>query len=584
MSDSGRTLFTRQSSGLVREVSVTNALFFNTAAFIGGTLGGAYGIAVLAGVPVVVLGVVTNWSWVAFIVGAFCVLLALIFASLTTVMPRSGGDYVFTSRIVPKLGPFLGWLESWMLAFASIALLQFETALTLRGIQMEGRIIGIGTGSDFFNKANDWFTEPGTGDVTGVPGMIAGLVVLAVVAFVVLQPTRRFHKIVTWLTALGIAGWVLMAVFGLLTFDATSFAANLPTVANGVTVDQLSQAASTAGLTSGFDFGPVSATSWPFFLLAGAMLFQFIGFQYSAYISGEVRGNVTRGILIAVIGALILAVLMNSIYAEMLPRRLGLDANTGWAAAFWGYVGNPPGLPLGQPNYFQVLGVVTRPDLWPIWAVVGGASTLFPFLLMPVYVIFISRMALAWSLDRQVPEWFGEVSERLRAPANAIVATLAMAVIFLMFSNFAILKTIGLGFLAPNADPALDGKLNLVASAWFTILASSLSWIMPGINALIANRTRPDLVRDAPWRRALPWIGLVWLIFAGALYWFAGLGPIINNLTNPTGDPLTYLNGSGVTFVGIVLLVGIAWYVIQAFRNSQRGIQTELMYRMLPPD
>ena len=36
-----KTLFTRQSSGLVREVSVANALFFNTAAFIGGTLGGA---------------------------------------------------------------------------------------------------------------------------------------------------------------------------------------------------------------------------------------------------------------------------------------------------------------------------------------------------------------------------------------------------------------------------------------------------------------------------------------------------------------------------------------------------------------
>ncbi|HET9614197.1 MAG TPA: hypothetical protein VFP22_05230, partial [Candidatus Limnocylindrales bacterium] len=397
-------------------------------------------------------------------------------------------------------------------------------------------------------------------------------------------PTRRFHKIVTWLTVLGIAGWALMAIFGLLTFDATSFAANLPTVANGVTVDQLSQAAATAGLTSNFSFGPVSATTWPFFLLAGAMLFQFIGFQYSAYISGEVRGNVTRGILIAVIGALILAVLMNSVYAEMLPRRLGLDANTGWAAAFWGYVGNPPGLPLGQPNYFQVLGVVTRPDLWPIWAIVGGASTLFPFLLMPVYVIFISRMALAWSLDRQVPEWLGAVSERLRAPANAIVATLAMAVIFLLFSNFAILKAVGLGFLAPSADPALDGKLNLVASAWFTILASSLSWIMPGINALIANRTRPDLVKDAPWRRALPWIGLVWLIFAGALYWFAGLGPIINNLTSDSADPLSYLNSSGVTFVLIVLVVGVVWYGIQSVRNRQRGIQTELMYQMLPPD
>jgi amino acid transporter len=584
MSDPGRTLFTRQSSGLVREVSVVNALFFNTAAFIGGTLGGAYGIAVLAGVPVVVLGVVTNWSWVAFIVGAFCVLLALIFASLTTVMPRSGGDYVFTSRIVPKVGPFLGWLESWLLAFASIALLQFETALTLRGIQMEGRIIGIGTGSSFFNDANNWFTETGTGDVTGIPGFIAGLVVLAVVGFVVLQPTRTFHKIVTWLTVIGIAGWALMAVFGLLTFDAGSFAANLPTYANGVTVDQLATAASDAGLTSGFSFGPTSATTWPFFLLAGAMLFQFIGFQYSAYIAGEVRGNVTRGILIAVIGALFLAVLMNSVYAEMLPRRLGLDANTGWAAAFWGYIGNPPGLPLGQPNYFQVLGVVTRPDLWVIWTIVGGASTLFPFLLMPVYVIFISRMALAWSLDRQVPEWLGTVSERLRAPANAIVATLAMAVIFLLFSNFAILKAIGLGFLAPNGDPALDGKLNLVASAWFTILASSLSWIMPGINALIARRTRPDLVANAPWVRWLPLIGLVWLVFAVALYWCAGVGPNINTLTNPETDPLAYLNGSGVSFVLIVAIVGILWYVIQSMRNRRRGVETDLMYRMLPPD
>src|SRR5256714_15451399 len=241
MAGGGRTLFTRQSSGLVREVSVVNALFFNTAAFIGGTLGGAYGIAVLAGVPVVLLGVVTNWSIVAFVVGAFCVLLALIFASLTTVMPRSGGDYVFTSRIVPKIRPFLGWLERWMLACASIALLQFETALTLRGIQMEGRIIGIGTGSDFFNGANKWFTDGDTGQVTGVPGMIAGLVVIAVVAFVVLQPTRVFHRIVTGLTVIGIGGWILIAVVGLLTFDATTFAANLPKYANCVTVDQLAR-------------------------------------------------------------------------------------------------------------------------------------------------------------------------------------------------------------------------------------------------------------------------------------------------------------------------------------------------------
>ena len=581
---SGKTLFTRQSSGLVRDVSVVNALFFNTAAFIGGTLGGAFGIAVLAGVPVVVIGGLTNWSWVAFMVGALCVLLALIFASLTSVMPRSGGDYVFTSRIVPKIGPFLGWMESWMLAFASIALIQFETSLTLRGVQMEGRIIGIGTGSDFFANANSWFTEGTSGNITGVPGMLAGLVVIALIAIVVLQPTRRFHKIVTSLTVLGIAGWALMAVFGILFFDAATFAANLPKYANGVTVDQLSAAASGAGLTSGFSFGPSSLTSWPLMLMASVMLFQFIGFQYSAYISGEVRGNVKRGILIAVLGALALAVLMNSLYPEILARKLGLDGQTGWSAAFWGYITNPS-LPMGQPNYFQLVGTIAQPGLWPVWAVAGAASTLFPFLLMPVYVIFISRMALAWSLDRQVPEWLGAVSERLRAPANAIVATLVMAVVFLLFSNFAILKTIGLGALAPNADPSLDGKLNLVASAWFTILASSLSWIMPGINALLARFTRPDLVKDAPWIRWMPLLGLIWLAFVLTLYWFAGLAPIINNLISPdTKDPLGYLNGSGVTFVGVTIVAGIVVFAIQGLRNRRAGIQTDLIYRALPPD
>jgi amino acid transporter len=589
MSDAGRTLFTRQSSGLVREVSVTNALFFNTSAFIGGTLGGAYQIAVLAGVPVVLVGAITNWSIVAFVVGGLCVLLTFIFASLTTVMPRSGGDYVFSSRIVPRVGPFLGWLESWGLVFASIALLQFETVQTLRSTQVEGRIIGIGTGSDFFNNASSWFTDGNTGDVTGLAGFIPALVVFAAVAWVVLQPTRTFHKIVTWLTILGIVGWALMAILGLIFFDPAAFAANLPKYANGITVDQLAKAAGDAGLTSGFSFAPTSGEaglSWAFMLMAGVMLFQFIGFQYSAYISGEVRGNVTRTILIAVLGALAMAVLMNSIYAEVLGRRLGMDAQTAWSALWWGYIDPTKAgvsLPMNAPNYFQLMGAVAHPELWPLWAVVGAASTLFPFLLMPVYVIFISRVALAWSLDRQVPEWFGEVSERLRAPSNAIFATLAMGILFLILWAFPVLKAVGLGFLAPSSDPALDGKLNLAASAWFTILASSLSWIMPGINALLARRTRPDLVKDAPYLGALPWLGLVWLIFTLLLYWFAGVVPIANALSGG-GDFLAYLNGSGVTFVGIVAVVGVVWYVVQSLRNRQRGIQTDLMYQMLPPD
>lgn len=580
MSSGGKTLFTRQSSGLVREVSVVNALFFNTSAFIGGTLGGAYQIAVLAGVPVMVMGLLTNWSLIAFLVGGMCVLLAFIFASLTSVMPRSGGDYVFSSRIVPKLGPLLGWLESWGLVFASIALLQFETVQMLRSTQVEGRIIGIGTNIDFFSNANSWFTDS-TGQVAGWPGFIASLVVFALVGIVVLQPTRRFHKIVTYLTIFGIVGWAMMTVAGLLWFDAAAFSANLPKYADGITTDQLAKAASDAGLTSGFDFGPVNGTTWPMFLMVGIMLFQFIGFQYSAYISGEVRGNVKKGILIAVLGALALAVLMNSIYAEVLGRKLGMDAQTGWSAMWWGYISPDSagfGLPMGSPNYFQLMGAVAAPSLWPIWAIVGAASTLFPFLLMPVYVIFISRVALAWSLDRQVPEWFGTVSERLRAPANAIAATLVAGVFFLILWAFPVLSWIGLGFLAPP-----DGRLNLAASAWFTVLISFLSWIMPGINAVLCRFTRPDLVKDAPWGKALPILGIVWLVFAVTIYWFAGVGPIYNSISGGA-EALAYLNASGATMVGVILVIGLLWYLVRSVQNRRAGIETELMYQALPPD
>src|SRR6201990_3592712 len=93
-------LFVRQSSGLVRNVSVTNALFFNVAAFVGVGLTLYPIFYSLAFVPVWRAGPFSAYGWAAIVAGLFCVLLAFIFASLTSVMPRSGGDYVFSSRIL----------------------------------------------------------------------------------------------------------------------------------------------------------------------------------------------------------------------------------------------------------------------------------------------------------------------------------------------------------------------------------------------------------------------------------------------------------------------------------------------------
>jgi basic amino acid/polyamine antiporter, APA family len=564
----GRALFVRQSSGLVREVSVRNALFYNTAAFIGITVAWAPLFYTLAFAPVGKAAGLTSYAWAAILVGAFCIFLGLIFASLGTVMPRSGGDYVFTSRLIPVAGPFLAWVESFTLVFASLAVIAFEVPIVLRNTQISGEIIGIGTGSGFFKRANGWFTSGGA--ITSWPGMIGALVVIALILIVVIQPTRRFHRIVTGLGAIGLLSWIVMWVAGLAFVHRASFEHNLPKY-TGMTAAALQKAAVTGHVVGhGFSFG---TTILPF--LMSVVLFQYIGFQYSAYIAGEVRGNIKRGILIGVLGALFFAVVMNSLYVDTLGNRLGTKNLLGWGINFWSIKTTP----LGQPTSLPLAAEISRPGLWPIWLFVSVAATLWPFLLCPVYISLISRISLAWSLDRQVPKWFGEVNERLRAPLNAILTAVGFCVLLAILQNFALL---------PKSIAPPDGKLNLVSTIWFSILMALFSWTMPGVNAIVSRFSRPDLIRNAPWRRGLWAFGLIWLVFAVFTYWFAGIRPIsdaVNAALKPgQSGVLSYFNDNGITMTIALYAIAVIIFIAMAIRNRVAGVETSLLYHELPPD
>jgi APA family basic amino acid/polyamine antiporter len=564
-------LFVRQSSGLVRNVSVTNALFFNVAAFVGVGLTLYPIFYSLADVNVWRAGPFSAYGWAAIIAGLFCILLAMIFASLTSVMPRSGGDYVFTSRI---LHPFLGWLESWTLVIASVLIIAFEVPLVLRNLQITARIIGIGAGGHFFNNANTWFTDA-TGTITGTPGFIASLVVLLGIGAICVLPTRTFHRVVTALAAFGVACFVLMFVFGLLATHRGSFNHNLPHYTGGVTSAQIAASGVKGGVlgapSQSFLSNIFSTTVFPLFL--SVLLFQYIGFQYSAYIAGEVRGNVRRGVMIALLGALVIGVLANSVYVDAISSHLGFNTNVSWGLSYWGFPGALHTLPLGQPNAMPLLAVIANKSLWPLWALISLGGTVFPFLLCPVYINFISRMQLAWSLDRQMPEWFGRVNERIRGPLNAILATLALTALFLFFQSYKDLPT----FLATTGH-----KLNLAGTAWFSIVMALLTWTLPGINAMLVRWRRPDLVRNAPFGKALPYIGLAWIVFPLWIYVFAVAKPIVNALKG--GGALTYLETNGIIDAGLFYLIGIVIYFIMRFRSRAAGVDSKMLFTELPPD
>jgi amino acid transporter len=562
-------LFVRQSSGLVRNVSVTNAQFFNVAAFVGVGLTLYPIFYSLPLVPMWKAGPFSAYGWASIIAGLFCILLALIFSSLTSVMPRSGGDYVFTSRI---LHPALGWMESWTLVIASVLIIAFEVPLVLRNLQITARIIGIGAGG--FGGANSWFTDA-TGAITGTPGFIGSVVVLLAIGGICVLPTRSFHRVVTALAGFGVACFIAMFVFGLLFTHKGSFIHNLPRLDGGVTSAKIAATGTAAGVLGAppqsFLARIFSTGAFP--IVLSVLLFQFIGFQYSAYIAGEVRGNVRRGVLIALLGALLIGVLANSVYVDAISSHFGFNTNVAWGAGYWGWAHSISPLPLGQPNAMPLLAVVANKSLWPLWALISLGGVVFPFLLCPVYINFISRMQLAWSLDRQMPEWFGRVNERLRAPLNAILATLGLTAVFLFFQSYKDLPT----FLATS-----DHKLNLAGTAWFSIVMALFTWCLPGFNAILVRWRRPDLVRNAPFGKKLPWIGLAWLVFPLWIYAFAVVKPIVNALK--AGGALTYLETNGIIDAACFYLIGLIIFFIMRYRARAAGVDEKMLFTELPPD
>src|SRR5437764_3625959 len=98
-------VFLRKATGLVREVSLIDALIMNT-----------LGMNVAVGAVFLFLQAPANFPdgnmLVAVIIGTLLMAFTLrwVYSECAAAMPRSGGDYVFVSR---ALHPFLGWLLSW---------------------------------------------------------------------------------------------------------------------------------------------------------------------------------------------------------------------------------------------------------------------------------------------------------------------------------------------------------------------------------------------------------------------------------------------------------------------------------------
>jgi amino acid transporter len=526
-------VFVRRSSGLVRDVSPIKALFFSVAACFGGGMAFTFQNMTVTGQSLWVFGF-TSYAWSIFAIAVALALYGIVMAILTSAMPRAGANYVFTSRI---LSPFLAWLESWCLLIAVIAVIAILLPLALLMLNYTGATMAIAyPDSSVWDGAAGWFSDTES-------QFIGGTVMVVLACLFAILPTRLFYR------ALTVLGFVCLFTIALvfvttLFLSQDTFLGNVPEVTGQTPEEIIASGAYPVG-----DF-----TFLGFMALCSFGLFAFFGFQFSSFISGEMSGSVRRTTLFAALGALALAAFIQTIYNDVLARKFGIELTASWSYNFW-TGGEAPGGITGSPS---TLGAIANSDLWPIWALLGLVAALFTWILMPVYLVVASRIIIAWSMDRQAPEWIGRVNARTNAPIYAIVLC-AIATEFILY-------------LTVYQD------LQLGATLWYTTLMFLPPLLLPGINAIVARRRRPDLFGETSTR--LPLLGIVWLAAISTVYITAIFKPLFEGFSTDTA----FLNSSGVLAALITLAAGVILYFINVAWNRSRGVERDRVFAAIPPD
>ena len=105
---------------------------------------------------------------------------------------------------------------------------------------------------------------------------------------------------------------------------------------------------------------------------------------------------------------------------------------------------------------------------------------------------------------------------------------------------------------------------------------------MPGVNALLAKRRRPDLFGDTS--PNLVWIAVVWLVAILTIYIFAIFKPLYEGLTSGDESAGSYLNSSGILAALIVIGIGLVLFFVNLVWNRSRGVERSQVFATIPPD
>jgi len=533
-------VFTRKASGLVRVMSPFAAFIYN----------------------ILTMGLIFPWTylwapgalpggklvWGILLAMVIEIPIALVYVWLSTALPRSGGDYVFQSRVfgggtafTVVMSGYVIWILQWV-ALSGWLLSYLGFAPLFLGL-------GATTGSAAMSGLGIWFTTS-----TGI--IITSILNAFVAASILISGFKNYVRLQTVMIVGTLLAFFTM-LFVLFTANPATSMAHIDSFALAISgVKDFVKTAMDASVAAGIDLNP------PFSLMATLLVapIAWTSLQwatYSAQQNGEIKNARSfQSQMFIIVGSLVVTGLLLAALAWALEKAVGTQFLYVAGAGYWALLEEAKisGFYL-WPNIITV--ALTASPL--VVLIIGVGYILNAHQIVHNCYIGMTRVMVAMSLDRLLPEWFSKVDEKRHTPANAHWAYFiaSIPVIFLY-----------------NLHPGWTGlTLGVTFACGYVFVITCLA------GALLPYRAK-DVYEASPGAKyTLGGIPMVTVL--GVLGFIFGTIMLVMFMFDPRlglVSPLAY----GIVFG--VLAVSAIWYFFAKNTQKSKGINVDYAFKEIPPE
>ena len=480
--------------------------------------------------------------------GFFMTFLVITYASLISVMPRAGGDYVWQSRVMGGGIAFVlavtgWWFILWYWTPIYAAILNVEVLQPLAALfKADGTI-------EFLASKNGIF--------------VVCIVTALLAAFLVSLGMEGYAKVQKVCFYIGIVGFAVIILVMLLGSRSGFESAFNQESSNLFNVNNAYQAHIDTAAT---DFPGLSLS--PFLSSSTLALIPFLMFwiawpNWGATLYGEVRGasdfkRVMSGMMYGLWITIAIAIVFLLLFSKFFGWDFFQSANVNYANFYYGYTTDPvtpvwsyPPLLVGMFFHNSALASLLI-LVFGAWFI-GWAGTLF---------MSSTRVIFAAAFDRVLPEKVADVSERRHVPMWALGLMLVPALIVSAVYAY-----------------SLTFRSYLFAATFVIVV----TFFGTSIAAAILPWRKKQLYQNSPIARykvlGIPLITFSGVITALFLGW---------NIYKWIWPPLSNGNLYGINvpdsmyFMGGMYLLAVIIYIVAKVYRKRQGIDLSAVYKEIP--